>query len=95
MSHLLIFWLLLLLELVKDIGCFVSSLILLNKGHETKRVHGHHFVCFHKLVLMRLGLHKKDLLALLLQCGQVHCLTEIAAVKVAEELHSMPHEFMH
>ncbi len=33
MSRLLFFWLLLLLELVKDAGCFIHSLTLLKKGH--------------------------------------------------------------
>jgi hypothetical protein len=37
-----------------------------------------------ELVLMCLELHKKDLFALLLRCWQLHCLMEVAAVKVAE-----------
>ncbi len=44
---------------------------------------------------MRLGLHEKDIFALLLHRGQLHCSSEVAAVKVAEERHSTPHEFMH
>jgi hypothetical protein len=68
---------------------------LLKKGYEPKRVHEHHFVCFHKLALMFLGLHKKDLFALLLSCGQLHWLMEVVAIMIAEELHSMLHEFMH
>jgi hypothetical protein len=95
MSRLLFFWLLLLLELVKDARCFIGSLPLLEKGHEPKSVCGHHFVCFHKLKLMRLRLHEKDLFAFLLRCGQLHHSTEVATIKVAEELYPMPHKLMH
>jgi hypothetical protein len=41
MSCLLLFWQLFLPELVKDAGRFIGSLILLKKGYEPKRVHGH------------------------------------------------------
>jgi hypothetical protein len=44
---------------------------------------------------MHLGLRKEDLFAFLLRCGQLHCSTDVAIIKVAEELHSMPHEIMH
>jgi hypothetical protein len=44
---------------------------------------------------MRLGLCKEDLFALLLRCGQLHCSTDVATAKVAEELYSTPHELMH
>jgi hypothetical protein len=54
---------------VKNTGRFVSSLVLLKKGHELKWFHGHHFVCFCKVKLMRLWLHKKDLFAFLLSHG--------------------------
>ena len=37
-----------------------------------------------ELVLMRLELHIEDLFALLLRSWQLHCLMEVAAVKVAE-----------
>jgi hypothetical protein len=37
-----------------------------------------------ELVLMHLELHKEDLFALFLHCWQLHCLMEVAAVKVAE-----------
>jgi hypothetical protein len=37
-----------------------------------------------ELVLMSLELHKKDLFPFLLCCWQLHCLMEVAAVKVAE-----------
>jgi hypothetical protein len=35
-------------------------------------------------VLMHLEVRKEDLFALLLHCWQLHCLMEVAAVKVAE-----------
>jgi hypothetical protein len=95
MSRLLLVWLLLLLDLVKDAGHFIGSLTLLEKGHKPKRVRGHHFVCFRKLKLMPLWLRKKDLFAVLLHCGQLHRSTEVAAIKVAEELHSTLHKLMH
>ncbi len=44
---------------------------------------------------MHLGLRKEDLFALLLCHGHFHCLTKVAAIKVAEELYLMPHELMH
>jgi hypothetical protein len=82
MSHLLLFWLLLVLgNLLKDAGCFIGSLTLLKKGYEPKRIHGHHFACFCKLKLMRLGLREEDLFALLLHCGQLHCLADVATVE--------------
>ena len=69
MSCLLVLQLLLLLELVEDTGLFVGSLALLKKGHEPKRIRGHHFVCFLELKLMCLWLRKKDLFACLLHYG--------------------------
>ncbi len=44
---------------------------------------------------MRLRLREEDLFTLLLCCGYVHCPTEVATLKVAEKLHSMPHELVH
>ncbi len=44
---------------------------------------------------MRHRLHEEDLFTLLLHCGYVHRLTEVATLEVAEELHSTPHELMH
>ncbi len=41
MSRLLLFWLLFLLDLVKDAGCFIGSLTLLKKGYMQKQVCGH------------------------------------------------------
>ncbi len=62
MSHLLLFWLIFLLDLVKNAVCFIGSLTLLKKGDEPKWVHGHCLVCFCKLVLIHLGLRKEDFL---------------------------------
>ncbi len=87
-------WLFLLLELIKGSSRFVCSLALLKKGHEPKRVHGHCFVCLCKLKLMHLW-HKKSLFRFLLHFEQLNCSKEESAIKVAEELHLMPHEFMH
>jgi hypothetical protein len=96
MSHLLLFWLLFVLgNLLKNAGLFVGRLTLLKKSNELERVRGHRLVCIRKLKLMRLGLRKEDLFALLLRHGHFHCSLELATVKVAEELHSMPHELVH
>jgi hypothetical protein len=95
MIHLLLCWLLLLLELVKDTGFFTSGLTMLKKGHEPKSFCGQRLVCLRKRLLMHLGLRQKDLFALLLHCGQLHPLMEIVAIKVAEKLHLRPHKFMH
>jgi hypothetical protein len=95
MSRLLLFWLLLLLDLFKDAGCFISSLALFNKIDKPKRVCKQHLVCLHELVLMRLSLHKEDLFILFLYCGQLHYLMDVAIVEVDEKLYSTPHELMH
>ncbi len=44
---------------------------------------------------MHLRLRKEDLFTLLLHRGYVHCLTEVVTLKVAEKLHSKPHELVH
>ncbi len=44
---------------------------------------------------MCLWLCKKDLFAILLHHGQLHCLTEVTVIKVAEELHLLPYKLMH
>ncbi len=44
---------------------------------------------------MHLRLCKEDLFTLLLRCGYVHRPTEVATLKVAEKLHSTPHELVH
>jgi hypothetical protein len=96
MSCLLLFWLLPVLgDLLKNASRFIGSLTLIKKGNALKWVCGHHLVCLRKLKLMRLGLRKEDLFALLLCHGQLHCSMEIATVEVAEELYLTPHELMH
>jgi hypothetical protein len=96
MSHLLLFWLLLVLDdLVKNASRFIGSLTLLEKGNKLKQVHGYRLVCLYELKLMCLGLHKEDLFALLLCCGKLQCLTEVATVEVADELYLTLHELMH
>ncbi len=44
---------------------------------------------------MHLRLCKEDLFTFLLRHGYVHCSTEVVTLKVAEKLHSMPHELVH
>jgi hypothetical protein len=95
MSHLLLFWLFLLLDLLKDIGHSTGSLTLLKKGNKPKRVRGHCLVCLCKLELMHLRLRKDDLFTLLFCCGQLHHLTDVATTKVIKELYLMLHEVMH
>jgi hypothetical protein len=89
MSRLLFVWLFLLLELVKDAGCFIGSLRLLRKGSMGTSF----FFCKLKLMCLRLG--KKDLFAFLLCCGQLLSLMEFTVVEVAEELHLTLHKLMH
>ncbi len=55
----------------------------------------HHLVQVYELELMHLRLHKEDLFTLLLPCGYFHCLTEVATLKIAEELYSTLHQLMH
>jgi hypothetical protein len=96
MSRLLFFWLLLVLDnLLKNTNHFVDRLTLLKESNELERVCGHCLGCICKLELIRLGLCKEDLFTLLLCCGYLHCLTEVATVKIADELYSRPHELMH
>jgi hypothetical protein len=95
MSHLLLSWLLLLIgNLLKNASHFVGRLTLLEKGNAQKRVRGHCLVYLHELKLMHLGLCKEDLFALLLRCRHLYCLTDVAAIKVAGQLYSTPHELM-
>ncbi len=92
----LLFWLLLVLDdLLKNASHIISSLTLLKKGDQPKRVRGHHLVCLCKLKLMCLGLHEEDFLALLIRRGQPHRTTDVATTKFTEELYLMPHELMH
>jgi hypothetical protein len=96
MSRLLFFWLLFVLgNLLKNASCFVGCLTLLKESDELEWVRGHRLVCIRKLKRMHLGLREEDLFTLLLCHGHFHCLTEVATLKIAEELYSMPHELMH
>jgi hypothetical protein len=96
MSRFLFLWLLLILgNLIKNASCLVGCLTLLKKGNHSDRVGRHHLVQVGELVLVHLGLRKEDLFTLLLRHGYVHCSTEVVTLKVAEKLHSTPHELMH
>ena len=48
-----------------------------------------------ELVLMHLELREEDLFALLLCCWQLHCLMEVAIVKIAGLLCPTLHEFVY
>ncbi len=82
-------------NLLKNASCYVSRLTLLEKSNELEQVHGHHLVCIYKLELMCLGLHKEDFFTLLLCCVYLHCSTDVATIKIADELYLTPHELMH
>jgi hypothetical protein len=70
-------------------------LTLLEEGNHSERVGGYRLVQVSKLVLVRLGLCKEDLLTLLLHQKYIHCPTEVITIKVAEMLHSTPQELVH
>jgi hypothetical protein len=60
---------------------FVGALIFLHFWHSEG---GRTVLFVSKFVLMRLEERKEDLFALFLRCWQLHCLIEVAVVKVAE-----------
>ncbi len=96
MSRTLFLWLLLVPgDLLKNTSHLVGRLTLLKEGNHSERVGRYRLVQVSELVLVRLGLRKEDLFTLLLRRGHVHHLTEVVPLKVAEKLHSMPHELMH
>ncbi len=96
MSRTIFFWLLLVLgNLLKNTSRLVGRLTLLEEGNHSEQVGRYHLVQVSKLVLVRLRLHKEDLFTLLLCRGYVHHSTEIVTLKVAETLHSTPHELVH
>ncbi len=96
MSSTLFLWLLLVLgNLLKNASCLVGRLILLEEGNHSEQVGRYRLVQVDELVLVHLRLRKEDLLTLLLCRGYVHHSTEIVSLKVAEKLHSTPHELMH
>ncbi len=65
---------------------------MLKNSNKFERVSGH---CLVKLELMRLGLREEDLFTLLLCLGYLHCLKEVATLKIAEKLYLTPHELVH
>jgi hypothetical protein len=96
MSRTLFLWLLLVLgNLLENASRLVGCLTLLKEGNHSERVGRYCLVQVGKLVLVHLRLCKEDLFTLLLRCGYVHCSTEVVTLKVAEKLHSTPHELVH
>jgi hypothetical protein len=96
MRRTLFLWLLLVPGyLVENASCLVGCLTLLKEGNHSERVGRYHLVQVGKLVLVHLGLREEDLFTFLLRCGYVHHSTEIVTLKVAEKLHSTPHELVH
>jgi hypothetical protein len=96
MSHFLFLWLLLVLgNLIKNASHLVGCLTLLKEGNHYEQIGRHHLNQVGKLVLMRLGLSKEDLFTLLLRHWYVYCSMEVVTLKVAEKLHSTPHELLH
>jgi hypothetical protein len=96
MSRFLFLWLLLVLgNLIKNASCLAGCLTLLKKGNHSERVGRYHLVQVGKLVLVRLRLREEDLFTLLLRRGYVHHSMEVVTLKVAEKLHSTPHELVH
>jgi hypothetical protein len=96
MSRFLFLWLLLILgDLIKNASCLVGRLTLLKEGNHSEQVGRHRLIQVGKLVLVHLGLRKEDLFTLLLRCRYVHRSMEVVTLKVAEKLHSMPHELVH
>jgi hypothetical protein len=82
-------------NLVENASRLVGCLTLLEEGNHSERVGRYRLVQVGKLVLVRLGLREEDLFNLLLRQGYVHRSMEVVTLKVAEKLHSMPHELMH
>ncbi len=96
MSCLLLFWLFFVLgNLLKNASRFVGCLTLLKKSDELERVRGHCLVCIRELKLICFGLREEDLFTLGLRCGYLHGSTEVASIKIADEMYLMPHELMH
>ncbi len=85
-------WLLLVIgDLLENASRLVGCLTLLKEGDHLERVCRHRLVQVCKLELMRLGLHKEDLLTLLLRSGHFHHLAEVATLEVAKKLHLTLH----
>jgi hypothetical protein len=82
-------------NLLKNVSCFVGRLTLLKENDELERVSGHRLVQIRELELMCLELRSEDFFTLLLRCGHFHHSTEVATLKIPQELYLMPHELMH
>jgi hypothetical protein len=96
LSRTFFLWLLLVLgNLLENASHLVGCLTLLKEGNHSERVGRHPLVQVGELVLVRLRLRKENLFTLLLHRGYVHCSTEVVTLKVAEKLHSTPHELVH
>jgi hypothetical protein len=96
MSRTLFFWLLFVLgNLLENTSCFVGCLTLLEECNHSEQVGRYHLVQVSEPVLVCLRLRKEDLFTLILCRGYVHHLTGVVTLKVAEKLHSTPHELMH
>ncbi len=87
--------LLILGNLLENTSCLVGHLTLLEESNELERVSMHCLVQVRELELMHLGLCEEDLFTLLLRCGYLHCLMEVATLQIAEKLYSKLHEFVH
>ncbi len=68
---------------------------LLEESNKLERVSRHHLVQVRKLELMLLGLCKEDLFTLLLPRGYFHCSTEVATLRIAEQLYSTLLKLVH
>ncbi len=88
-------WLLVLGNLLEDASRLVGCLTLLKEGNHLERVSRHRLFQVGKLVLVHLGLHKKDFFTLILRRRYVHRSTEVTTIKIAKKLYLMPHELMH
>ncbi len=96
MSRTLFLWLLLVLgNLLENASHLVGCLTLLKEGNHCERVGRYRLVQVGELVLVCLRLREEDLFTLLLRHGYVHSSTEVVTLKVAEKLHSTPHEVVH
>ncbi len=88
-------WLLVLGYLLKNASPLVGCLTLLEEGNHLERVSRHCLVQVGELILVCLGLREEDLFTLLLRRRYAHRSTEVATLKVAEKLYSMPYELVH
>ncbi len=88
-------WLLVFGNFLENASRLVSCLTLRKECNHLEWVSRHHLIQAGKLVLVHLGLREEDLFTLLLHRRYIHRLTEVATIKVAEKLYSMPRELVH